>query len=148
MKKYFVYFSFTGNGDFLASLLKEKGYEPVKLELVKSAKKIGFFTILKYGGRAMSHKKEKLLPINLELKEDDEVIIGSPIWNDRLCTPITTFLSEHELNKETTTFIVYPAGESTKKSLKQIEKMGFKKEVKVISYPLKKQEQAKQILGL
>ena len=127
MKKYFVYFSFTGNGDFLASLLKEKGYEPVKLELVKPVKKIGFFTILKYGGRAMSHKKEKLLPINLELKEDDEVIIGSPIWNDRLSTPITTF---------------------TKKSLKQIEKMGFKKEVKVISYPLKKQEQAKQILGL
>ena len=96
----------------------------------------------------MSHKKEKLLPINLELKEDDEVIIGSPIWNDRLSTPITTFLSEHELNKETTTFILYPAGETTKKSLKQIEKMGFKKEVKVISYPLKKQEQAKQILGL
>ena len=43
MKKYFVYFSFTGNGDFLASLLKEKGYEPVKLELVKPVKKIGFF---------------------------------------------------------------------------------------------------------
>lgn len=145
--KYFVYFSFTGNGEYLASLYQEKGYTPVRIELVKPAKKVGFFTILKYGGRAMFNKKEKIKDINVEFKEDDEVIIGSPIWNDRLCTPITTLLRRVEFNKENTLFVLYPAGEGTKKSLKQIQKMGYTKEPIVVSYPLKKQEEAKQKLG-
>lgn len=146
MKKYFVYFSFTGNGDYLASLLKEKGYEPVKIELVKSPKKIGFWQILKFGGRAMANKKEKLKEYKLDLKDDDLVVIGSPIWNDRLSTPITTVMREKQFNKETTKFILYPAGEGTKKSLKQLEKMGFKNAPIVISYPMKKQEGAKELI--
>ena len=144
--KYFVYFSLSGNGDFLAALLKEKGYEPIKIEMVKTPKKIGFFTILKYGGRAMTGKKEDIADIPLFIKEDDEVIIGSPIWNDRLSTPINTILDKITFNKETTKFILYPAGEGTKKSFKQIEKLGFKKEPLVISNPLKNKEKVSEQL--
>ncbi len=144
--KYFVYFSASGNGDFLAELLKEKGYQPIKVEMVKPIKKVGFFTILKYGGRAMTGKKEKIKDVALELKEDDEVIIGSPIWNDRLSTPINALLATFDFDKENTKFILYPAGEGTKKSFGQIAKLGFKQTPIVISYPLKKQEQAKELL--
>ena len=144
--KYFVYFSLSGNGDFLANLLKEKGYEPLKIEMVKTPKKIGFFTILKYGGRAMANKKEDIVDIPLFIKEDDEVIIGSPIWNDRLATPINTILDNITFNKETTKFILYPAGTSTKKSFKQIEKLGFKNEPIVISSPLKNKEKVSDLL--
>jgi len=144
--KYFIYFSASGNGDFLAELLKEQGYQPVKIEMVKPIKKVGFFAILKYGGRAMTNKKEKIKDIELELKEDDEVVVGSPIWNDRLSTPVNTLLTKFDFNKETTKFILYPAGEGTKKSFKQIAKLGFTQIPVVISYPLKKQEQAKELL--
>ena len=144
--KYFVYFSLSGNGDFLANLLKEKGYEPLKIEMVKTPKKIGFFTILKYGGRAMGNKKEDIVDIPLFIKEDDEVIIGSPVWNDRLATPINTILDNITFNKETTKFILYPAGTSTKKSFKQIEKLGFKNEPIVISSPLKNKEKVSDLL--
>ena len=146
MAKYFVYFSFTGNGDYIASLLKEKGYESVKIELEKSPKKIGFWQILKYGGHAGFNTKEKLKEVEFKLNQDDVVIIGSPIWNDRLSTPITTFMSQVEFNKETTKFILYPAGEKTKKSLKQIKKLGFISEPIVISYPLKKTEECKKLI--
>ena len=146
MNKYFVYFSATGNGDFLASELKEKGYTPVKVEMVKPIKKVGFFFILKYGGRATFKKKDKIKPVALELKEDDLVVIGSPIWGDHLSTPINTVLTQFSFNKETTKFVLYPAGEDTKKSLAQIQKLGFFQEPLVISYPLKKLEQAKEIL--
>ena len=144
--KYFVYFSATGNGDFLAELLKEQGYQPVKIEMVKPMGKVGFWKILSYGGRAMLNKKEKIKDVELELKENDEVVIGSPIWNDRLSTPVNALLAKYEFNKETTKFILYPAGEGTKKSFKQIAKLGFVQTPLVISYPLKKQEQAKEIL--
>lgn len=144
--KYFIYFSATGNGDFLAELLKEKGYSPIKVEMVKPIGKIGFFKIIKYGGHAMQNRKAEIKEINLELKEDDEVIIGSPIWNDRLSTPINTVLDKLPLSKEATKFILYPAGEGTKKSLKQLAKLGFTSNPVIISYPLKKQEQAKKLI--
>ena len=91
-------------------------------------------------------KKEDIKDISLELKEGDLVVIGSPIWNDRLSTPINAVLAKFDFDKESTKFILYPAGEGTKKSLKQIADLGFKQTPIVISYPLKKQEQAKELL--
>ena len=145
--KYFIYFSLTGNGDFLAEELSKKGYQPIKVELVKGPKKVGFFTILKYGGRVMFKKKEQLKPIELSIDKNDEVFIGSPIWADHLSTPITTVLSMFDFNKETTGFILYPAGEGTKKSFKEIKKLGFNKEPIVISNPKKKKEAALEIFA-
>ena len=145
--KYFVYFSASGNGDFIANFLKEKGYEIVKVETLKPFGKVNFFRILKYGFRAGAQKREKIKDINLELKEDDKVVIGSPIWNDRLSTPINAVLDKIAFNKETTKFIVYPAGESAKKVFDQITKLGFKNEPLVYSYPLKNQDKINDILN-
>ena len=146
MKKYFIYFSLTGNGDDLAEQLKEKGYEPIKVEMVKKPKKVGFFTILKYGGRAMTKKREKINELKIDLHDDDLVIVGSPIWNDRLSTPIWTVLDQLKLNKETTKFILYPAGKSTNKSKVQLQKLGFVLEPLVVPYPLKYVEETKELI--
>ena len=144
--KYFVYFSASGNGDFIAEYLKELGYTPIKVEMVKPIKKINFFSIMKYGFRAGMNKKEKIKELNLGLKDDDEIVIGSPIWNDRLSTPISTLLDKYSFNKETTRFILYPAGEGTNKSLMQLEKLGFKNKPIVYSNPLKNQDKVKELL--
>ena len=145
--RYFVYFSASGNGDFIASFLKEKGYEIVKVETLKPFGKVNFFRILKYGFRAGAEKKEKIKDINLELKSDDEVVIGSPIWNDRLSTPINTVLDQIAFNKETTKFLVYPAGEKANKVFEQIEKFGFKNKPFVYPNPLKNQDKINDILN-
>ena len=144
--KYFVYFSATGNGDYLAEQLKEFGYIPVKLEPVKPLGKMNFFRIMKYGGQAMFNKKMPLKDFELNLKEDDVVVVGSPIWNDRLSTPINTLLAKYSLNKKTTRFILYPAGKTTSKSLKQIKNLGFELEPIVIPYPKKYVEESKALL--
>ena len=146
--KYFIYFSASGNGDLIADYLKDQGYTPMKVEMVKPIKKVGFFTILKYGFRAGSEKKEKIKQLNLDLKSDDEVIIGSPIWNDRLSTPINAVLDQFSFDKENTRFILYPAGEGTKKSITQLEKLGFKQKPIVYSNPKKNNEKIKEILVL
>lgn len=147
MSKYFVYFSLSGNGDFIAEQLKEKGFLPVKVEMAKPPKKVGFFTILKYGGRAMMYKKENIKDFELLLQEDDEVVIGSPIWNDRLATPINTVLDKYQFDKNSTKFIVYPAGEGAKKVFKQLEKLGYTQRPIIYSYPLKNKEKALEILN-
>ena len=146
MRKFFVYFTLTGNGKFIASTLEEMGYISVQIEMQKEVKKVGFFTILKFGGRAMFGKKEKLKRYFKDFEEDDQIIIGSPIWNDRLSTPILTLLKEMDFDKEKTKFILYPAGKGTKKSLKQLKKMGFVQEPIVISNPLKDEELTKELI--
>ena len=145
--KYFVYFSWSGNGDFIANFLEEKGYEPVKVETLKPLGKVNFFRILKYGSKAMGAKKTPIKDIDLKLNEEDVVVIGSPIWNDRLSTPINTVLDKIAFNKETTKFIVYPAGDSAKKVFDQIKKLGFKNEPFVYSYPLKNQDKIQDIMN-
>lgn len=145
--RYFIYYSATGNGDFIADKLKEIGYEPIKVETIKPLGKMGFFKMLHYGGQAMFNKKAKIKDINIIINEDDLVVIGSPIWNDRLSTPINTVLSQFDFDKEMTKFILYPAGEGTKKSLEQIEKLGFKQKPIVCSNPKKNPEQIKEIGG-
>ena len=83
---------------------------------------------------------------SIELNDDDLVIIGSPIWGDHLSTPINELLTQFSFNKETTKFVLYPAGETTKKSFAQIKKLGFIQEAIVISNPLKKMDAAKELL--
>ena len=148
MSKYFVYYSATGNGDFIAEKLKEAGYTLIKVETVKPIGKMSFFKILHYGGQAMFKKKAKIKELELSLKEDDEVIIGSPIWNDRLSTPINTVLAKYDFNKDATRFIVYPAGDKAIKVVSQLAKLGFKNEPVVYSYPLKNQEKIEEVLKL
>lgn len=146
--KYFVYFSWSGNGDFIASFLKEKGYEPVKVKTLKPLGKVNFFRILKYGFKAMGAKKTPIKEISLELKEDDVVVVGSPIWNDRLSTPINSVLAQFAFNKENTKFILYPAGETTNKSFEQIANLGFKEKPIVYAHPLKSQDKAEELLNV
>lgn len=144
--KYFIYYSATGNGDFIAEKLKEKGYETIKIETIKPLGKMNFFRILKYGFQAMKNKKAKIKDFYLDMQEDDIIVIGSPIWNDRLSTPINAVLDKINFDKEMTKFILYPAGEGTNKSFEQLEKLGFKQKPLVYSNPLKNPDKVTDIV--
>ena len=144
--KYFVYYSNSGNGDYLAEKLDKYGYKAIKIEPTKQLGKMNFFRIMKYGGQAMFSKKMPIKEVALTLKEDDLIVVGSPIWNDRLSTPVNSFLDQFELNKKTTKFILYPAGKTTSKSFKQIQKLGFEGDIVVIPYPKKYIEETDKLL--
>lgn len=144
--KYFVYYSNSGNGDYLAQKLEKSGYKPVKIEPTKKLGKMNFFRIMKYGGDAMFNKKMKIQDVSLDLKENDIVVVGSPIWNDRLSTPVNSFLDKFVLDKKTTRFILYPAGKTTTKSFAQIKKLGFEGDITVIPYPKKYVEETEKLL--
>lgn len=142
MKKYFIYYSYTGNGDFVADTLKRSDLSIIKIEPKKHMKKINFFRILRYGGEAMFKKKMPIQSLDLILDKDDVVIIGSPIWNDRLSTPILTLLDKFEFDKKTTKFIFYAGGGEANHAEKQIAKMGFEQKAVILKEPKKYMEEA------
>ena len=143
MKKYFIYYSNSGNGDIIAEFLRDRDFEIVKVQTVKKQKRMGFFRIFKYGFKAMKESRVPIQGLNLKFNEDDYVVIGSPIWNDRISCPIWSTLDQLDLNKENTKFIFYSGGGQANHAKEQIEKLGFKKEPLILKQPTKYIEEAK-----
>ena len=122
MKKIFIYFSLSGNGDFLANYLKDKGYEIRKVTEKKKAPKKFFFRVLEGGFRAGMNLKGKLVDYNNDISEFDEVVIGSPVWNGRFPPAINSVLAETDLSNKKLTFLFYSGSGDNPKVLKKIYK--------------------------
>ena len=114
MKKLFLYYSLTGSGDYVASVLKDKNIDILKIKVKKELPKNKFLQIFIGGYRAMKNYQDELIDFKVNLKKYDEIIIGSPIWNDRLSTPIVSALNKLDLTDKKVSFILY-SGSGTNK---------------------------------
>ena len=146
MKKYFIYYSYTGNGDLIAELLKRSDISLIKVQTKRHMKKANFFRILHYGFLAGTQKKMAIQPLDLILDKDDAVVIGSPVWNDRIANPILTLLDKYDFNKKTTKFVFYAGGGKAAHAEKQIAKMGFENKAVVLKQPLSYKKEAEEAL--
>jgi|GEM_PF-790208 hypothetical protein len=122
MKKLFVYYSLSGNGEALAKLFAERGYTLLKLETMKPIGKMNFFKMVHYGGKATFHKKAKLQPYLFNEEGDMKLVICSPVWADRFATPLNTFLADHPLKNPHPIFIFNSMSGSCKKGKAEILK--------------------------
>ena len=122
MKKIFIYYSLTGNGDYLSNYLKDKGYEIRKVTEKKKAPKKFFFRVLEGGFRAGLNLKGKLVDYNNNIEEFDEVVIGSPVWNGRFPPAINSVLAQTDLTNKKLTFLFYSGSGDNPKVLKKIYK--------------------------
>ena len=146
MKKIFIYYSFSGNGDEVASYLKDKGISIRKVETAKPLPKNMILSILSGGLLASINHKDKLVNFNPNISEYDEVIIGSPIWNDRLSCPINTVLDEIDLVGKKITFILYSGSGKTKKAAEKIKMKYPQTKIIVIKEPKKYKTAYKEYL--
>jgi hypothetical protein len=121
MSKIFVYYSATGNGDTVADYLKQKSYDILKLETVKPFGRAGFFKMIHFGGRATFHKQEDLKPYAFDESKYEKIVIGTPVWADRVSSPVNTFLAKCNFTDKDLAFIFYSAGGSCKKGAKEMK---------------------------
>ena len=123
MKKIFVYFSETGNGDVVADYLKDNGYDIRKVEAKKKLPKVMFFQMMVGGFQAATGKRPKVLDFDTNIDKYDEVVIGSPIWFDRLAAPTNTMLDKLDLSNKKVSFILYSGGGTNINGNKQINEL-------------------------
>ena len=123
MKKIFIYYSLTGNGDKVANYLMNKGIDIRKVIADYKVSKSNFGLIMKGGFLAGINYKAKLIDFNDDINAYDEVIIGSPIWNNRFSCPINTVLSKLNLENKKITFILYSASGKDNKAMIKINKL-------------------------
>ena len=109
MKKLFIYYSLSNNGDIVADYLKEKGYEIRKVISKYKYPKSMFLRIIVGGYKATLNKKDKLIDFDSNIDKYDKIVIGSPIWNDRLSAPINSVLNLLDLKDKKLNVILYSA---------------------------------------
>ena len=122
MNKIFIYYSLSGNGDEVANYLKGKNVDIRKVETKGPLPKNMALRILTGGFKAGIGYKDKLADFNPNISEYDKVIIGSPIWNDRLSSPINTVLDEIDLVGKKVVFILYGGSGKAKKATQKINR--------------------------
>ena len=141
MKTLFIYFSHFGSGELVSEYLNKKGVEIRRVFRKKKLPK-GFFSLMMKGGFLASVKhKDKLENYDIDISNYEHIIIGSPIWNGRISSPINTVLNDIDLSKKKITFIFYSGSGEGKKALKRVNKEYKDAEVIFLKEPKKYNEE-------
>ena len=78
----------------------------------------------------------------------DEIIIGSPIWNSRISSPINTVLDKINFSGKMLTFILYSASGEAKRAIIRINKLYSDANIINLKQPLKNRKELKKISSL
>lgn len=142
MKKIFIYYSLTGSGDLVADTLKSKGYD-IRKVVSKYKYPKSFFWLMMVGGfRAGTNKKDKLIDFNTDISNYDEIVIGSPVWFDRVSPPVNTVLKELNLSGKKVSFIFYSGSGEANKASEKVKTLG---NIIILKEPKKHKEELEKI---
>lgn len=122
MKKVFIYYSLSGNGDVVAAFLKKNGYEIIKVITKEPLSKNKVLSILTGGFKSLIGYKDNIEELNIDLDNYDQIVIGSPIWNSRLSSPINSVLKILNNKNNSVDFILYSASGKAASALNKIKK--------------------------
>ncbi|MBP5342818.1 hypothetical protein J6Y73_02705 [bacterium] len=148
MKKLFIYYSFSGNGDIIKNQLENKGYDIRKAIEKNRMPKSFFFSVLIGGFRAGISQKARLVDYDSDVSSYDEIIIGSPIWNGKLTPAINTVLKKTNLDGKKITFVLYSGSGNGKKAQKKIDKLFGESNIIFLKEPKKYNEELKKLNNL
>lgn len=144
MKKIFIYYSMYGNGDLISDIYKEKGYEIRKVNSkVNYPKKM--FPLMMIGGfKALFKIKDKLVDFDNNIDNYDEIVIGTPIWFDRVSAPINSVLKVLNLSNKKVSFILWSASGNATKAVERISKE-YNTNITILKEPKKNKDELKKI---
>ena len=146
MKRLFIYYSLSGNGDVVANYLKEKQIDIRKVIPKKELPHNMFLRIMTGGFLAGINHKDELIDFNSDISNYDEIIIGSPIWNGRLSCPINTAIDKIDLNNKKITFILYSGSGDAPKTNKILKEKYNDINIIHLKEPKNNQELLKKVL--
>ena len=145
--KIFIYYSLTGNGDEIANYLKGKtDIRKVEVDKKDILPKNMFFRIMTGGFKALINYKDKLVNFDNDISKYSDIIIGSPVWNGKLSSPINSVLDKLDLSNKKVTFILYSGSGSSRVD----DELKTKYNAKVINIkePKKDKESIKNIVKI
>ncbi|MBQ6149524.1 hypothetical protein IJI86_00930 [Candidatus Saccharibacteria bacterium] len=147
MKKLFIYYSLTGNGDEVAKALKDQNYEIRKVKSKIKYPRSLFPLMMKGGYRAMTEKKDPLQDFDTDISKYDKIIIGSPVWDDRLAPATNAILDILDLKDKNPEFVLYSGSGQAQKATEKIKAL-FNKEPTILKAPKKYKAELEKLKNL
>ena len=118
MKKAIVYYSMSGNTDYVAKYISDKvDVDLIKIEPKKEYPNKGMKKFLWGGKSAVMGETPALEQYELDSSKYDYIIFGTPVWASSFTPPIRTFIKENKekLNgKKLAAFISHMGGGADK----------------------------------
>ena len=124
MKRLVVYYSLSGNTEAAAEkIAKAVDADLLKVETVKEMPKAFIGQILVGGGQVMMKYIPELKPLDKDVNDYDEIILGSPIWNSKGVPAINAFLKDENAAAKVKHLFFLSGGGEVKKGLEAITKL-------------------------
>lgn len=125
MKTAIVYYSMTGNTDYVAKKISDKiGADLIKIEPKKEYPNKGLRKFIWGGKSAVMGETPALEPYEFDGEKYDFIIFGTPVWASSFAPPIRTFIKENKEKldgKKFAVFLCYMGG-GAEKALEKLEK--------------------------
>lgn len=105
MKTLIIYYSFSGNNEFLVQELQKRlGCDIQKI--VELKKRTGFTILLDL----IFKRNPKIRKSDFDLKQYDRFILAAPIWDGKIATPLKSFIEQEKDNFKEYSFITVCTG--------------------------------------
>lgn len=118
MKKAIVYYSMSGNTEYVAKYISEKmDADLIKIEPKKEYPNKGIKKFLWGGKSAVMGETPALEKYEFDSNKYDYIIFGTPVWASSFTPPIRTFIKENReklKGKKVAAFICYMGGGADK----------------------------------
>ena len=111
MKTAIVFFSLDGNTRLAACGLAERlGADVFEIRTVKPYPAKGPLKILIGGKDATFDKCPAIQQLDIDLDAYDQVVLGTPVWADKVAAPVNTFLKDRDLGGKRLALLISSAG--------------------------------------
>ena len=96
MKTAIVYYSMSGNSEYVADKIAEKiEADILRIEPVKAYPDKGAEKFIWGGKSAVMREKPILQPYEFSVEKYDRIILGTPVWASTFTPPVRTFIKEN-----------------------------------------------------
>lgn len=118
MKTAVVYYSMSGNTDYVSNYISKKmNVDLIKIVPKKEYPKSGFKKFFWGGKSAVMGETPELEEYEFDSDKYDKIIFGTPVWASSFVPPIRTFIKENKeklANKRISVFVCYSGGGADK----------------------------------
>ena len=126
MKTLVVYYSMSGNTEYVANKIKENlGADLLRLVPIKEYPSKGFRKFLWGGKSAIMKDTPKLEEYEFNKEEYDTIVLGTPVWASNMTPPLRTFINDHKEELKEKNIAVYACflGSGGKETIESIKKL-------------------------
>lgn len=101
MKRLVVYYSYGGHTKMIVDMVTaKKECDVLKIEPMVAYSEDYDYLVNEYQDNANTDRNDPIKKISIDLKQYDEIILGSPVWWYSIVPVVRTFLKEYDLSNK------------------------------------------------